>query len=436
MINNDEIYDDDILNYDNSNEFEGLGDDDYLPEGIDADFEVDEEDYYSADDEYEAFDDDEEQPDNDGEFAGTGDDDFIDYEDLDFSNIAGKDFKGSFKKLNKQVERSKIKKVSVPAGRPVIVEGMKRPKQRVVTKREIIRRKVVERPVSNKKPIQQRPAEKRPVQQQRPTEKLIQRPTKQVQKSKLVKRTALKRPVLTKKQLAKRTEIGVKTEAKLLGPKGKKISKILVPSDKKVIVEGVSKFILSRSPQDEAAKQIGYYKGKKLKELILIIDNDSPNTFVVDLFNPSMPLDYLYNTSQNLNNKISVANSSGVSYSDVLFNLLANPTMIMNAVFVFGGPTANIQQAKALRFVNKDMTGTQEVTPVNIALQIDTMQVFGSTVNFHIKDTLGRAFIPDGMETIRYEVLPGNKITMAFFYRQKSLKKFFYKDATEPKKII
>ena len=216
---------------------------------------------------------------------------------------------------------------------------------------------------------------------------------------------------------------------------GKKISKILVPSDKKVIVEGVSKFILSRSPQDEATKQIGYYKGKKLKELILLIDNTGPNPFTVDLFNPSMPLDYLYNTSLNLNDKISVANSP-VSYSDVLFNILANPTMIMNAVFVFGGLNPSLQQAKALKFVNKDMTGTQEITPVNISLQLDTMQVFSQTVNFHIKDALGRPFIPDGMETIKYDVLPGSYITMAFFYRQKSLKKFFYKDATAPKKII
>jgi len=127
MKDGNEIYDDEILNSDNTGEFQGLGDDNYLPEGVDEDFEFfdDEDEYYGADDEYEDFDDDSEQPDNDGEFAGVSDDDYIDFEDLDFSSISGsKDFKGSFKKLNKQVERSKerkIKKVSVPAGRPIIV---------------------------------------------------------------------------------------------------------------------------------------------------------------------------------------------------------------------------------------------------------------------------------------------------------------------------
>ena len=49
-----------------------------------------------------------------------------------------------------------------------------------------------------------------------------------------------------------------------------KMNRVLIPRDRKVIVEGVSKFILS--DKGEKAKKIGYYKGKKLRELNIIIN--------------------------------------------------------------------------------------------------------------------------------------------------------------------
>ena len=399
----DIIDDDETLRYDNSGEFEGVNEDDFTPEGLEDDYDYID-DYDSADGE-----------DEDGEFAGVSEDDYVDndlllsdfdYDDIDFSNIAGKDFKGSFRKLNKKVEQKKvekIKRVSVPKGRPVIVEGKK--KELITRPQSVIRKKpLAQRPVVGKKPIVQ--SKKQQLAQRQTTQKT--KPLSQ--------------------------EIGVKKGAKLVGGE-KKISRVIVPRDKKVIVEGVSKFILSRDKKDDALKQIGYYKGKKLKELVLIFNNNSPLDFNLELFNPSMPLDYLYNTSLNLNDKISVANSP-VSYSDVLFNLLANPTMIVNAVFTFAGPSVNSQVSQSLQFTNKEITGTQLIHPINLNLQLDVMQVFGYVVNFEIMKTLNRPFIPDGMDVIKYKVLAGMTVTMGFYYRQKSLKKFFYKEARDSKGLM
>ena len=89
-------------------------------------------------------------------------------------------------------------------------------------------------------------------------------------------------------------------------------------------------------------KDIGYYKCKKLKELVFIINNNSAIDFDLELFNPSMPLDYLFSTSGNLNNKIVVAGGN-VEYTDVLFNILANPMHIINAKFLFAGATLQQQ---------------------------------------------------------------------------------------------
>jgi hypothetical protein len=49
--------------------------------------------------------------------------------------------------------------------------------------------------------------------------------------------------------------------------------------------------------------------------------------------------------------------------------------------------------------------------------------------------TLGRAFIPDGMDVISYKVLAGNIVTFGFYYKQVSLKRFFFQEARD-KKIL
>lgn len=243
-----------------------------------------------------------------------------------------------------------------------------------------------------------------------------------------------------KKPLSK--EIGVGStvsrfsseKAIISGPK-KKLAKVLVPRDRKVIVEGVDKFILNGDSKDDSIRNIGYYQGKKLKKLILTFNNDSALDFNLELFNPSMPLDYLYSTSLNLNDKIQVAGGA-VSYSDVLFNLLANPTLVVNATIVVNGPSVLGQISQSLGFTNKEITGDVKVHPINLNLKIDTMQVFQNTIYFDIMKSLNRPFIPDGMDVIQYKILAGNTVTMCFYYKQISLKRVFFKEAKESKKLL
>ena len=255
---------------------------------------------------------------------------------------------------------------------------------------------------------------------------------KHIDKKQAVKQNKKGGFVRKKKPLTK--DFGIKKGATITGGK-KKISKVIVSRDRKVIVEGVSKFILSKDVKDDAVRNIGYYKGKKLKEMVLIFNNHTPNDLTLQLFNPSMPLDYLYSTSQNLNNQIQVAGGA-VAYSDVLFNLLANPTLVVNAKFILTGPAFNSQIAIPLQYINKEITGTVDITPINLALQIDNMQVFDYVVNYDLMGTLNRPFIPDGMDVINYKVLSGMTVTMCFYYKQVSLKKFFFEEARNSKKLM
>lgn len=216
--------------------------------------------------------------------------------------------------------------------------------------------------------------------------------------------------------------------------KEKKIGSIIIPEDKTIIIEGLNKFILNPSDKDAKLKNIGYYKGKKLKELMLIINNETPNNFNIELFNPSSPLDYLYSTSQNLNNQISVANSP-ISYSDVLFNILANPVLIPNAKMVITGLNATQQKNETLILKNKSITGEQFIQPVNVNLQIDPYQFQKEIVAFHIEDVIGRNFLPDGMNVIQYTVLPFTQVAVCFYYEQMSLAKDFYQTEYRPVNI-
>jgi hypothetical protein len=215
----------------------------------------------------------------------------------------------------------------------------------------------------------------------------------------------------------------------------KKIAKVLVPNDQKVIIEGASKFILSQTSKDEGIKNIQYYKGKKLKPLILTITNSDPTDFVFEMFNPSMPLDYLYSTSNNLNNRVAVAGGT-TSYSDVLFNILANPVMVINVQITTAGNQVANQNSQAIFVKNKNIEGVQTVFPVNIDLQIDNMQVLNDIIYFNVEKAINRPFIPDGMDVIRYTVLAGMSVTMTFWYTQVSLKKFFYEEAKASKTLL
>lgn len=316
-----------------------------------------------------------------------GEDDYI--YGIDFSQFNGSDFKSSLNGVNRTVNRNRsqrtpVKRVIVPKGRKVIVEGAKKrmvaPSTRVVPKGAS--------------------------------------PTKRMVKG------------------GGRVPIQENERATITGNgRGGTTKRIIVPSSQKVIVEGVDRFILSKGKQEDNVKNIGYYKGKKLRELILTMNNNSALDFNLELFNPSEPLDYLFSTSGNLNNKIQVAGDI-VSYSDVLFNILANPTHLVNAKFTFSGATYQSQINQPLIFKNKRITGEQLVEPMQLALKVDNMQVIQEIVFFDIYNSLNRPFIPNGMDVIQYKVLAGNTVTFAFYYEQKDLRKFFFKEARESKKLL
>jgi len=346
--------------------------------------------------------------------------------DIDFSDIQGRDFKKSFSKVNRKMALKR--KVIVPENREVIVEGrhgdfetpLPKTGQRVIVPET---RKVI---VEGRKQPQ---SPKRPAAVKRP--QVAKRPQSSKQPQPRVKpQPRIKPPHLTK-------DIPVRKGGTyaIASKRRKSTEKIIIPSDKKVIVEGVSKFILSQDRKADIVKNIGYYKGERLKELVLTFNNNSAVDFELELFNPSMPLDYLYSTGLNLNDKIQVAGGE-VSYSDVVFNLLANSALIPNCKFVFAGPQVTEQKSQPLILKNKTIEGKQKLHPLNLDLQIDTMQVAQDIVFFDIMDMLDRPFIPDGMDVIKYKVLAGNTVTMGFFYKQVSLKKVFYKEARNSKKLM
>jgi len=309
--------------------------------------------------------------------------------DIDFSNLSGRNFKEKFATANRKIERiTKFKKVIVPDNREVIVQNI------------------------NKNQFNLGKQAKIPIR--RPSNQLnnVSNGTRTIE----LENFPLKRG---------------KSFAKPIGD----IKRIVVPDDRKVTIEKVNKYILSKDPRVNAQKRIGYYNGKKLEELVLIFNNPSAVDFNLEIFNPSMPLDYIYSTAQNLNDVITVAGGE-VSYSDVLFNLLANTTMIPNAKFVFSGASLQNQLVQPIIVKNKAINGEEKVYPFNLDLSVDTMQVANDIVTFDFFDTINRPFIPDGMDVLKYKVLAGMNVTMVFFYEQVSLKKVFLNEAKYNKGLL
>jgi len=230
--------------------------------------------------------------------------------------------------------------------------------------------------------------------------------------------------------------VPIKSKAIMHGPTEKKIGKVIVPNDRKVIIEGISRFMLDDSQESSSAKNIGFYKGKKLQELVFTINNTGALPFNFELFNPSMPLDYLYATGLNLNNKIEVSGNNPTQYSDVLFNILANPTFIPNAKFVVSGPLLNDQVNQSLIFTNKNIEGKAKLNPYNAFLQKDILQFQNQILYFDLLKGLDRPFIPDGMDVVTYTILPQMIVTFGFYYKQVSLKRFFYEEARKSKSLL
>ena len=228
-------------------------------------------------------------------------------------------------------------------------------------------------------------------------------------------------------------KFGVKKKATIEGPYEKKIGKVLVPTDRKVIIQGVDKFIFTEDYDD--VKNPNMHDGRELKTVVFTVQNDSEIDFILQLFNPSQPLEYLYSTSQNLNNKVKVGGGE-ILYSDLLFNILANPMMIYNAKFTFTGPNTTSQIAQPLKFINKSSMAYLKVEPVNLSLQIDPYQFIQDIVTFRINNVLNRPFVPDGMDVIQYTILPHTTVRMAFFYDQIQIKRVMYEEAANSKKLM
>jgi hypothetical protein len=235
------------------------------------------------------------------------------------------------------------------------------------------------------------------------------------------------------KPLSKTFNVPNKGKVEIGGGK-KQLKKVIIPRERDVSVVSVDEFIVSNDHDDQ--KNIGYYKGKKLKELVLSINNTSGVDFDLELFNPSMPLDYLFNTSDNLNNRVIIAGNTRVTYTDLLHNILANPTLIANARFIATGSDVAGQKREKLTFVNKALDGESTVMPLQLSLNFDLYQNQNDIILFDIIGQLNRVFIPDGMDVIQYKILAGNTVTFCFYYKQKSLKKFFYKEARVKRRIL
>jgi hypothetical protein len=206
-------------------------------------------------------------------------------------------------------------------------------------------------------------------------------------------------------------------------------AQIITPSGKKINVKDISKVIIGNSAGNKLNKQFGMRNGKKLKLLIFTFDNtNSAIDFNFSLFDPSQPLDYFMATGQDINQKILVSGGANgnIQYSDVLFNILANPTLIYQAKFTFAGVLYPDQSNEPLQIENKDIDGKYVIKPIQTLNLKDTFQVQGDIVNFDIQERLPYTFIPDGMDTMRYRVLPGMTVTFAFAFRQISIKDRFF----------
>ena len=191
-------------------------------------------------------------------------------------------------------------------------------------------------------------------------------------RSKPIRRRSLKKRPTKSRSRGRKKDIPVRNYAHIKN-KAKSAEKVLVPNDRKVIIEGVNSFMLDNSEAASNFKNFGYLNGKKLKTMVIIFNNDTLNDFTIELFNPSMPLDYLHSTSLNINDKVKVAGGT-TSYTDLLFNILANPLQIYQAKYAVAGPSQLAQINQPLIIKNKNVEGIQQVQPFQMQLNVDIDQ--------------------------------------------------------------
>lgn len=321
-------------------------------------------------------------------------------EGIDFSSLSG-DFKSSLKKLTKRHAKNstKISKIIAPSNRPVIVEGLK---------------------------------------QEREVDPLLYTPELPRKIKQAPKRTS-KKKIINSLKLDK--DWGVNKEATIYSDGIKSMAKVIVPRDRNVIIEGMNKFILDKNCGATDIKSIGYCNNKKLKEMVFIINNEGNVDFTAEFFNPSTVLDYLQATGLNINDKISVAGQGvdGVQYSDVMWHMQSNPTRIYNCRITISGTTEEImlnQRNVNLGMLQKDLRAYTDFTSINTQLFVDKFQFQSNIVAFNFDKELGRPYVPDGMDILRYTVLAGCTVSIAFYYEQKYLKKYFFKELRDNKRVF
>jgi hypothetical protein len=319
-------------------------------------------------------------------------------ENIDFSSLTG-DFKSSLKKLTKQTKKNeeKINKIIAPSNRTVIVENSPFAKQKAFIEQT------------------------------------------QGKFNSKTKKTTPKKKVVNSLKLHK--DWGVKKFANIQSKGRKAITNVIVPRDRKTIIEGVNRFILSDNCGAVDLKSIGYCNGKKLKEMVFIINNEGNINYTVEFFNPSTPMDYYQATSQNINDKISVAgqNVNGVQYTDVMWHMMSNPTRIINSKIVITAPNDTILFAQRdfnFGITQKDLRAYTDTEPINIPQLLDKFQFQSNILAFNFQNELNRPYVPDGMDILRYTILAGCTVSIAFYYEQKMLKKYFYKDLRDNKHIL
>ena len=96
---------------------------------------------------------------------------------------------------------------------------------------------------------------------------------------------------------------------------------------------------------------------------------------------------------------------------------------------MFAGPSVVQQRSIPLQFRDKEISGTEAISPLTLGNEIDTMQVLGDIVYFDMTQVLNRPYIADGMDVLNYTILPGMTVVMCFYYKQVSLKKVFFPEA-------
>lgn len=218
------------------------------------------------------------------------------------------------------------------------------------------------------------------------------------------------------------------------GNKDKTIRNVLVSKDQTLIINGVSDFILNKA--NDGVRNIGYYKGEKLSKLLLTFNNTNGNDLTIDIFNPNGIFKYFIANSQDLDDRI-VVGDGGITYSEVLYNLLANPTIITGAKFQFQCNTQlqlTRQINEPLFFTNKDIRSYTAVKPSTIT--IDAYQYLSNVVDFDILEEQNRPFFPNGTDTIRYNIYAGTTASMCFYYKQHVLIEEFFKLAKEKRKEL